>query len=99
MARIGNGDTVDCIYLPMVKALMQLPHFNGILGGRNGKAFYFLGSRGADVIYLDPHFSKDASPSINYRSYLEQNKIMVDRLANMSSSVCFSFLLKYWVDA
>ena len=35
---------------------MELPYFQGIVGGTPKKAFYILGRINDNYIYLDPHY-------------------------------------------
>lgn len=44
--------------------MMKLHNFGGMIGGKPGKALYFLGLHNNDsFIYLDPHYVQDAGGS------------------------------------
>eukprot|EP01114_Cavostelium_apophysatum_P015951 TRINITY_DN4453_c0_g1_i1.p1 TRINITY_DN4453_c0_g1~~TRINITY_DN4453_c0_g1_i1.p1 ORF type:complete len:496 (+),score=70.04 TRINITY_DN4453_c0_g1_i1:179-1666(+) len=48
-------DTINKMYIPILKALLRMPQIVGILGGRPKQSLYFVGYQDDDVIYLDPH--------------------------------------------
>lgn len=50
----------------MIK-LLKLKNSKGMIGGRPGKALYFLGTYNEDsLIYLDPHYVHEANKSTEF---------------------------------
>ncbi|KAJ3210515.1 Cysteine protease atg4b [Clydaea vesicula] len=52
------------IYFDSVKACFEIPHCVGVAGGRPNSSLFFLGYKGEELIFLDPHFVR---PSINIK--------------------------------
>lgn len=49
-------DRVHPVYVPQIVSFFALPQCLGILGGRQGSSYYFLGSSGDQTLfYFDPH--------------------------------------------
>eukprot|EP00698_Gefionella_okellyi_P010956 TRINITY_DN2871_c0_g1_i1.p1 TRINITY_DN2871_c0_g1~~TRINITY_DN2871_c0_g1_i1.p1 ORF type:complete len:362 (+),score=41.26 TRINITY_DN2871_c0_g1_i1:46-1131(+) len=55
IARLGQDATLNPIYIPGLLSFFRFPQFLGILGGKPNNSYYFFGSQGNDVYYLDPH--------------------------------------------
>ncbi|PVF96248.1 hypothetical protein CPB86DRAFT_517751 [Serendipita vermifera] len=55
-------DGVNPIYYDSVKTLFTFPQFVGISGGRPSSSYYFVGSQGDNLFYLDPHHTRPAVP-------------------------------------
>lgn len=56
-------ESLNDIYVEVVKELLTMPQSVGIAGGRPNSSLYFVGYDGSDpcnLIYLDPHFSRHA---------------------------------------
>jgi len=49
-------DQIEQLYLPHLKALMELHQFSGMLGGTPGQAMFLLGYHNDRAIMLDPHY-------------------------------------------
>lgn len=49
-------DQIEQLYLPHLKALMELRQFSGMLGGTPGQAMFLLGYHSDRAILLDPHY-------------------------------------------
>ncbi|CAK59164.1 unnamed protein product (macronuclear) [Paramecium tetraurelia] len=58
ITRIGL-DEINKEYLPFLNDLIDLPQFQGIIGGRDDKAYYILGRVNKRLIYLDPHYIQE----------------------------------------
>jgi len=59
--RLGLTE-VNAAYLPLLRALMRLPAFAGAVGGWPRHSVYFVGERGGEFLYLDPHTTQDCPP-------------------------------------
>ena len=44
--------------------MMSWKWFKGVIGGRSKDALYFVGRKGRDYVYLDPHYVQNASRDI-----------------------------------
>jgi hypothetical protein len=53
---------VNPIYYESIKALFALPQSVGIAGGRPSSSYYFVGSQGNSLVYIDPHHTAPAVP-------------------------------------
>ena len=47
-------------YLKIIDELMEIPSFQGVVGGTPKRAFYILGRINDHYIYLDPHYVQEA---------------------------------------
>lgn len=45
-----------------MQALFTFPQSVGIAGGRPSSSYYFIGTQGDGLFYLDPHFTRPAIP-------------------------------------
>ena len=48
---------IDPKYFPVIKDIMKLSYFMGMLGGRKDEALYFIGYKGDQLLHLDPHYT------------------------------------------
>ena len=48
-------DRLNIAYIYSLQSLLALPQSIGIVGGRPGKSYYFVGLQGEQLLYLDPH--------------------------------------------
>ena len=53
---------VTPVYFPGIKGLFTFPQTVGIAGGRPSSSYYFVGSQGDSLFYIDPHYPKLAVP-------------------------------------
>ncbi|CAD8095647.1 unnamed protein product [Paramecium sonneborni] len=58
LTRIGLEE-INKDYLPFLNDLIDLPYFQGIIGGKDDKAYYILGRVNKKLIYLDPHYIQE----------------------------------------
>ncbi|KAL1915830.1 uncharacterized protein VTP21DRAFT_6218 [Calcarisporiella thermophila] len=57
--RLGT-DRLNPIYHHALKAYLRLPQSVGIAGGKPCSSLYFVGYRGDEMMYLDPHVARPA---------------------------------------
>ncbi|KZO92117.1 hypothetical protein CALVIDRAFT_557798 [Calocera viscosa TUFC12733] len=55
-------DGVNPVYYDSVKALFTFPQTVGIAGGRPSSSYYFVGTQGDHLFYLDPHHTRPTVP-------------------------------------
>lgn len=74
---------------------MELPYFQGLLGGKPEKALYFVGKHKQHYIYLDPHYVQGAEENIkeNNETYF-CGSFRKCRNTSIDSSIGVSFYLK-----
>ena len=91
--RLGSHD-VNEDYLPQVEAVFGIPQCMGMLGGRPGSAFYYVGSRGEELFYLDPHTTqRTVAMSGSFETSSYHCKVFRHmRSCDIDPSVCFCFL-------
>ena len=53
-SRLGI-EKINPIYLKEIFRLMKMFSFNGLLGARKNRSYFFIGSQQDDLIFLDPH--------------------------------------------
>lgn len=56
-------DRVNAIYHPSLFQLLALKQSVGIAGGKPSSSYYFFGSVGENLLYLDPHNLQPVSPN------------------------------------
>ena len=78
-------------YYSNIRFLTKCESFMGIIGGNNNKSFYFIGSSGNKLIYLDPHTSTSYDSLENdislYRAKTEQYLDIKD--LSPTFTICF----------
>ncbi|KAE8349065.1 putative cysteine protease atg4 [Aspergillus coremiiformis] len=55
-------ENVTPVYWTGLKAVFQFPQSVGVAGGRPSASYYFIGTQGSYLFYLDPHSTRPASP-------------------------------------
>ncbi|CAD8166349.1 unnamed protein product [Paramecium octaurelia] len=78
LTRIGL-DEPNQKYLKVLDELMELPYFQGIVGGTPKRAFYILGRINDHYIYLDPHYVQEAE---------NKDQIIENKMFNRTSYSC-----------
>lgn len=69
--RLGlNG--VNPIYFRSLQHYFTLPQCVGIAGGRPSSSYYFVGSQGQQLFYIDPHHTRPTVKSVNVPDHLQQ---------------------------
>lgn len=90
-------DTLKTDDFPFIKSLMSTRFFVGLMGGKPGRAKYFVSFDQDDkLIAKDPHFVQDSYPngSESVESFYTKDIKVVD-IRKMSSSLAFGF---YFID-
>lgn len=65
LSRIGL-DAPEPKYLRVLNKMMDSRHFQGLIGGKPGKALFILGRHSSRYIYLDPHMAQPAVTNSNF---------------------------------
>ncbi|KAG1047456.1 hypothetical protein G6F43_010096 [Rhizopus delemar] len=66
-------DSLHPTYYGGLKACFELPSFVGIVGGRPNSSLYFIGLKGDELIYLDPHYSRPALETKSLAQYTRKD--------------------------
>ena len=60
--RLGLAARIQPQHVPALQRCLALPYSVGLVGGKPGASFYFVGTQGDRLFYLDPHTVQDALP-------------------------------------
>jgi len=60
--RLGANGRINAEYLPKLAAYLRFPQSLGFVGGRPRHSYYFVGVRGYQTYYLDPHVTQQYQP-------------------------------------
>lgn len=58
--RLGLDKCIDPTHIPALLATFRIPHSIGCIGGTPRHSLYFVGTKGSELIYLDPHTTRMA---------------------------------------
>mmetsp|Transcript_34626 Transcript_34626/g.40076 ORF Transcript_34626/g.40076 Transcript_34626/m.40076 type:complete len:114 (+) Transcript_34626:556-897(+) len=53
-------ERVEEEYYESVRNVLRMQQCMGVMGGKKNKALYFVGTEGQELVFLDPHFVKEA---------------------------------------
>ena len=70
--RLSASDKINPGYIPKLAAYLSFPQSLGFVGGRPRHSYYFVGVRGFNTYYLDPHITQPYMPirkNINVTSF------------------------------
>jgi hypothetical protein len=59
---ISASDKINPDYIPKLAAYLSFPQSLGFVGGRPRHSYYFVGVRGFNTYYLDPHITQPYMP-------------------------------------
>jgi len=96
--RLGIN-SIEKEYHNSIKQFFKIPSNLGIIGGKSGSAYYFIGESQDKLIYLDPHFSQKAVENLTnlfyngYESYEPKNLYCLDT-KNMSPGFTMGFYFR-----
>lgn len=82
-------------YVKDVKQILKIHNNIGFIGGKEARAFYFIGhSNDDEFLFLDPHFNQDAIDITcnDYTSYSVENLYMISP-SEMSPEITFGVLI------
>ena len=65
--RLGIDD-ISKEYLSSIKKLFSCKECLGIIGGKRSQAYYFIGYREKEILYLDPHTVRECCLNINSKA-------------------------------
>lgn len=89
---------IDLSIRSFIEKMLRLSSFVGMLGGKEYKAFYFIGYDDHFFYYLDPHYVQKAHESgYQDEEYIKnyfRKKIFKTRFKDISPSLSFCFLLE-----
>ncbi|KNC74094.1 hypothetical protein SARC_13347, partial [Sphaeroforma arctica JP610] len=51
-------DYINTCYIHQLKKVLMMPSSTGFIGGKPNSAYYFIGYKGSDVIFIDPHLTQ-----------------------------------------
>eukprot|EP01134_Creolimax_fragrantissima_P002402 CFRG2402T1 len=95
--RLGLDSINEC-YINQLKKVLMMPCSVGVIGGRPNSAYFFIGWKGNDVIFMDPHItqpvvSPDSDGHVNTESY-HCHQVNILPFTSMDPSLCLGFLLR-----
>lgn len=92
--RLGSGFTISEQYLKDVESSFRSQTSAGIVGGRKGSSYYFIGSSDEGIYYLDPHRLRDHSDS----NYVGSKFLTPLPITQLDPSMTFGFLVEEEVE-
>jgi len=89
--RLGVN-SINPIYVAELYKLFQVSNFMGIIGGRPLFSYFFVGSQGENLFYLDPHLVQEQVP----KRHLDLNTYSTEIVNNLNiseldESLCVGF--------
>lgn len=91
-------DKIDINYHKNIIYLTKYPQFMGFIGGENNKSYYFLGSRGEELVYFDPHkVHLYLNDELDLGSY-QNNKLGYLSLEKLSPTITICFYIQNEAD-
>lgn len=75
--RLGLSE-INPLYIPGLKASLELPHTLGVIGGRPNHALYLLGYVEEEVVYLDPHTTQPAVGLDSWSGNKSEDQVTAD---------------------
>ena len=84
--RLGLNNGVNPIYYASIIQYFTLPQCAGIAGGRPSSSYYFVGTQGDSLFYIDPHYTKPAVKSVPIPEELKQDLANLPLSDKLSSS-------------
>ena len=95
---IRTGDIDDDIIDEILK-IFDIETNIGIIGGRNSRAFYFIGKCEKNLIFLDPHYVQPTIPltsfkTVGFNNSYRTNNIYYMPINEMSPSFSIGFAIK-----
>ena len=89
--RLGLQNLDESYYNLIPLIFRKIRHNFGIVGGRNNRAYYFIGIQGDNkLIFSDPHLNQEITGNLNKdnEKYYNTNLYLMD-IKEMSSSLSF----------
>ena len=86
--------TIDSSYEDFIYTCLSIPRTLGIIGGKGGKAYYFVGYSPGHLYYFDPHVTYDAVSSESSVNEFFKEKIKKMNIKDINSSLLFGFVAR-----
>ena len=90
--RLGLTNLDESYYGFVPLIFKKIRHNFGIVGGRNNRAYYFIGIQGDNkLLFSDPHLNQEITGNLfkDYEKYYNENLYLMD-IKEMSSSFSFA---------
>eukprot|EP00927_Polykrikos_kofoidii_P051294 TRINITY_DN45089_c0_g1_i1.p1 TRINITY_DN45089_c0_g1~~TRINITY_DN45089_c0_g1_i1.p1 ORF type:complete len:487 (+),score=107.95 TRINITY_DN45089_c0_g1_i1:62-1462(+) len=97
--QLGFEKHVGEAHIPAMLRYFELPSSLGAMGGRPRMAHFFVGRRGRDLLYVDPHVvqpaavdsNSDEDASEGHESFLNTPTVQTIPAEHIDSSISFAF--------
>ncbi|KJE90162.1 hypothetical protein CAOG_01509 [Capsaspora owczarzaki ATCC 30864] len=92
--RLGLNQSINPVYIPALKATLELPQCLGIIGGKPNAAHFFVGTVNENVLYLDPHVVQDAAMELTPDTVESFSVAVLSKMAisDVDPSMCAAYL-------
>lgn len=87
-------DKVNPIYHASILQLLSLSQSVGIAGGKPSSSFYFFGSQGDDLLYLDPHYPQFVKSNASIYDTFHTSRYQKLNVSEMDPSMMIGILIK-----
>lgn len=99
--KLGPAKHIDPTYIPALLEVMKLEHCIGCIGGTPRHSLYFVGTRGVELVYLDPHHTQECPSTKLHEADLNSFQNADPRFMRASSidpSLAVAFFCRNYAD-